>query len=243
MFFLIDWVRRRLAAREPFPDAWREILRRRVPFYRGFDASQRGRFEDKLKVFLLTKSFEGVKGFVVDDEVKVVISAAAARLVMNLPDEHYDRLVEIVVYESHFKHHEEKGVVVLGQAYGPGTVVLSWEAVVGGLENPDDGHDTATHELAHALDAGDGEFDGTPELSTFEAYSPWTNVMSAAYRRLRERTRLDGREVLRDYGATNEAEFFAVATEAFFEKPKQMRRKHPELYETLKSYYRADPAA
>ncbi len=242
MFFLIDWARRRLAAREPFPDAWRVILQRRVPFYARLAGAARDRFEEKLKVFARTKNFEGAKGFVVDDEVRVVVSAAAARLVMNLPEEHYDRLVDVVVYRSHFKHRDEHGVVVLGQAYGPGTVVLSWDAVLHGLGNTTDGLDTATHEFAHALDAGDGAFDGTPELATFEAYAPWTRVMSSAFTKLQARTHAKRREVLRDYGAINEAEFFAVATEAFFEKPHQMRDRHPALYETLKDYYRTDPA-
>jgi hypothetical protein len=239
---LFDWVKRRRAAREPFPDAWRTILRRRVPFYARLDEGERSRFEDKLKVFCRTKHFEGARGFVVDDEVKVVISACAARLVMNLPGEHYQRLVDVVVYQGHFKHHEQEGVVVLGQAYGPGTLVLSWDAVRQGLAVPNDGHDTAIHELAHALDAGDGAFDGTPDLQTFDAYAPWTRVMSGAFTQLQKNVGLGRHEVLRDYGATNEAEFFAVATEVFFERPKRMRHEHPELYEVLKAYYRTDPA-
>lgn len=243
MFFLIDWARRRLAAREPFPAGWRTILRRRVPFYRRLREDERERFETKLKIFARTKSFEGVKGLVIDDEVRVVISAAAARLVMNLEGEHYQRLVDIVVYPAHFKHQEEEGAVVLGQAYGPGTVVLSWEAVLRGLADTSDGLDTATHEFAHALDAGDGAFDGTPELATFDAYAPWTRVMSSAFTQLQRKAARGRDDILREYGAKNEAEFFAVATEVFFERPKQMRVKHPELYEILKSYYRADPAS
>lgn len=243
MFFVIDWVRRRLAAREPFPEAWREILRRRVPFAALLSPQERGRFEHKLKIFARTKHFEGAAGMVVDDEVRVVISAAAARLVMNLPREHYARLVEIIVYPSHLRHDDDPHAVVLGRAVGAGTVVLSWEAVLHGLANTTDGLDTATHELAHALDAADGAFDGTPDLATHEAYAPWTRVMSDAFSRHRRQRRFKRRAVLREYGATNEAEFFAVATEAFFEKPVQMQRRHPDLYDRLKSYYRSDPAA
>lgn len=243
MYFLVDWWRRRRALREPFPEAWREILRRRVPFVARLDAEERERFERKLIVFVRTKYFEGARGMEIDDEVRVVISAAAARLVMNLPDEHYARLVEIIVYRSHMKHEHDPHVAVLGRAIGPGTVVLSWEAVLHGLADDADGLDTATHELAHALDAADGAFDGTPDLATHAAYAPWTVVMSEAYEKLRRQHRFESRAVLRDYGATNEAEFFAVATEAFFEKPVQMRKRHPELYEVLKGYYRNDPAA
>jgi Mlc titration factor MtfA (ptsG expression regulator) len=242
VFFLLDWVKRRVAAREPFVDAWRAILERRVPFYRRFDAAERGRFEDKLKVFVRTKHFEGVKGMVIDDEVKIVIAAAAARLVMNLPDEHYTRLSDIVVYPSHFKPKDAPVGTALGLAFGAGTVVLSWDAVLSGLADPHDGHDTATHELAHALDAADGAFDGTPELATFDAYGPWTRVMTDSFDSLRRAHRKNRRPLLREYGATNEAEFFAVATEVFFEKPVEMRERQPSLYEVLSLYYRADPA-
>jgi MtfA peptidase len=242
VFFLVDWWRRRRAEQEVFPESWREILRERVPFVAGLDEEARARFERKLLVFVRTKHFEGAGGMEIDDEVRVVIAAAAARLVMNLPDEHYARLVEIIVYPSHLKHEHSPHIAVLGRAVGPGTVVLSWEAVLHGLADARDGLDTATHELAHALDAGDGAFDGTPDLATHAAYAPWTEVMSRSFAELRRKRRFERRAVLREYGATNEAEFFAVATEAFFEKPRQMRQRHPELYEVLRSYYRSDPA-
>lgn len=242
MYFVVDWFRRRRAAREPFPEGWREILTRRAPFYRWLGAEEKARFEDKLKVFVRTKHFEGVKGQAVDDEVRVTIGAAAARLIMNLPDEHYARLSDIVVYPSGFKSKSHDDMPALGLAFGAGTVVLSWDAVVAGLADPTDGHDTATHEFAHALDAADGEFDGTPELATFDAYGPWTRVMSSAYDSLRRSHAHHRETLLREYGATNEAEFFAVATEVFFEKPGQMRARHPALYETLSAYYRSDPA-
>ncbi len=243
MFFLFDLVRRKLAEREPFPQAYRLVLHERVPFYRRFDEQERARFETKLKVFVRTKAFVGAGGMVVDEEVKIVIGAAAARLVMNMPDEHYGRLNEIVVYPSHYKHKDKEGHVIFGEAFGPGVVVLSYDAVLHGLRDPNDGHDTATHEFAHTLDAADGAFDGTPELGTFEAYGPFAHVMTRAFASLRSRVGRKGRRVLRDYGATNEAEFFAVATEAFFEKPRQMKEKHPELYRVLADYFRADPAA
>jgi Mlc titration factor MtfA (ptsG expression regulator) len=112
---------------------------------------------------------------------------------------------------------------------------------VGGLRNPRDGHDTATHEFAHVLDRGDGRFDGTPELRASADYAPWAEVMSHHFLELRERSPRQ-RRVLRDYGATNEAEFFAVATETFFEKGRQLRERAPDLYEELRRFYRCDPA-
>jgi MtfA peptidase len=246
IFGLWDALRRRLAAREPFPSAWRAILERRVPFYRRMDAATRAAFEDKLKIFVRTKSFEGAGGLRITDEIKVVIGATAARLVTNLPHEHYEDLVSIIVYPSHYKHPAKDGyhdgTIVLGEANDRGSVVLSWDAVVHGLADPKDGHDTATHEFAHVLDIEDGAMDGTPELPSSQAYAKWARVMTSAYNGLRRR-RSRARPLLRDYGATNEAEFFAVATEAFFEKPRRMRDEQPALYAVLSDYYRCDPAA
>lgn len=206
------------------------------------DAGTRSAFEDKLKVFVRTKSFEGARGFRITDEVRVVVGATAARLVTNLPDEHYEQLLAIIVYPSHYQHPDREGAIVFGEANDRGTVVLSWDAVVHGLADPRDGHDTATHEFAHALDIEGGAMDGTPELGSDGAYAKWARVMTEAYSDLRRR-KGRARPVLRDYGATNEAEFFAVATEAFFEKSKQMKQKQPALYAVLSDYYRCDPAA
>jgi Mlc titration factor MtfA (ptsG expression regulator) len=238
---MFDWFRRRRAAKQPFPDAWRAILEETAPFYRRLDAASRARFEDKLKVFALTKAFIPAGGMVVDDRVKVMVAACAARLSMNLPGEHFARLVEIVVYPSHYKHPGGDDVVIFGEAHHIGTMVLSYDAVRQGLAVDGDGHNTAMHELAHVLDAADGSFDGTPVLR-WAAYAPWARVMSKAFLELRGRSGARRRTVLRSYGATNEAEFFAVATEAFFEKPLQLRKKQPQLYEVLKEYYRVDPA-
>ena len=242
MFGLIDWFRRRRALAEPFPEAWREILREKVPFYRRFRATALHRFEDKLKVFARTKHFIPAGDFTIDDTVKVMIAAGAARLVMNLPGEHYARLTEIVVYGSAY-HHGDKEHVILGEAHGWGTVVLAFDAVRQGLANSEDGHDTAMHEFAHVLDVADGAFDGTPILRSFAAYAPWVRVMSREYTSMKSRCGRERRTVMRRYGATNEAEFFAVATEAFFEKPRQMKEKHPELYEVLRDHYEIDPLA
>jgi Mlc titration factor MtfA (ptsG expression regulator) len=121
-------------------------------------------------------------------------------------------------------------------------VILSWESVLAGLSNPRDGRDTAAHEFAHVLDRADGAFDGTPALRKYSHYRAWAAVMDEHFQGLR-RGRPHERKVLDDYGALNEAEFFAVATESFFEKPRQMKAKTPELYEELRRFYGWDPAA
>lgn len=241
MFALLSWFRRRRAARRPFPEAWRAHLRADVPFYEGLSSAQRARFEDKLKVLVYTKNFFGAGGFPLDERAKVVVGAAAARLVMNMPGQFYQRLGDIVIYPDDYHHPDsDRGDVILGEAHQHGTVVLSWAAVLAGLKNPDDSHDTATHEFAHVLDVQDGRFDGTPVLRRYAAYAPWARVMSREFLSLagkRKRGKPRQNKVLRSYGATNEAEFFAVATETFFEKPRQMKARHPDLYQALADYY------
>jgi MtfA peptidase len=235
---VIAFLRRWRARRRPFPPAWRSILEEKVPFYPRLRPEERDRFEEKLKIFAYTKHFIPAGGMNIDDTVVVLVSAAAARLTLNLPGEHFSRLTEIVVYPSHYKHPGREDVI-LGEAHRFGTMVLSYDALESGIVNDEDGHNTAVHELAHVLDAADGSFDGTPILPG-DAYAPWARVMSAAFLTLRDGGRRRG--VLRSYGATNEAEFFAVATEAFFEKPRQMKKRQPELYQVLAEYYRSDPA-
>jgi len=236
------YFRRKRYAKREFPPEWIPHLEANVAFYRTLPEEMRQRFLDYLKVFVWEKHFIGAGGMEITDEVKVVISAAAVRLIVSMDLSEYNRLTEIVVYPSHYKHPGDDESVIYGEAQSWGTVVLSWEAVLQGLRNPDDGHDTATHEFAHVLDRADGAFDGTPELRAHAHYRPWAQVMSDHYLKLRKRGRKQ-RKTLRSYGATNEAEFFAVATESFFEKPQQMRKNTPDLYEELLRFYGCDPAA
>ncbi len=242
MFGLFRALRRRRLAKRPFPDEWRAHLDARVPFYGQLEPPLRDRFYKYLKIFGWDKHFIGAGGMEITEEVKVVIGAAAVRLVLHRSLSLYNRLTEIIVYPSHYKHPDKDGATVFGEAHSWGTVVLSWAAVVSGLSNPDDGHDTATHEFAHVLDRAGGEFNGTPELDCSTHYQPWAQVMSHHFLALRKGKRRQ-RRVLRNYGATNEAEFFAVATESFFEKPEQMQKRTPDLYDELKRFYGFDPAA
>jgi len=242
MFGLFRALRRRRLAKRPFPEAWLAPLDEHVPFFRELGGEERARFLDALKIFAWEKHFIAAGGMEITDEVIAVISAVAVRLVLHLDLSYYDRLTEIVVYPSHFRHPDaDDDAVIFGEAHAWGTVVLSWEAVLQGLRNQRDGHDTATHEFAHVLDRADGAFDGTPELHAGAHYRAWAEVMSRHFLKLRKRGRAERRS-LRSYGATNEAEFFAVATEAFFEKPRQMREATPDLYEELRRFYRFDPA-
>lgn len=211
-----------------------------APFVARLPPPERDRLLRDVAVFVAEKHFIGAGGLEITEEMQVTIAAAAARLTLRLGLEAYADLTEIVVYPEAYRHPGVDGVAVLGEAHGWGTVVLSWRAVLDGLRNPGDGHDTAVHEFAHVLDRVDGAFDGAPALQASEHYRPWAAAMTRHYARLRARDRRL-RKVLRDYGATNEAEFFAVATEAFFERPARLRESAPELYEQLRAFYGVDP--
>lgn len=239
MFGLFGRVRRMRLAQRELPAHWPEILDKNVPFVRHLDDALRAEFLELLKVFVWDKHWIGAKGMEITDEVKVTVSAAAVRLVLHMGLEPYDGLSEIVVYPFAYTHDGTEGAV-LGEAHTWGTVVLSWPDVRQGLANPHDGHDTATHEFAHVLDVAAGSFNGTPALRSRGDYRPWAHVLERHYRRLRTKNK-DERRVLRMYGATNEAEFFAVATEAFFEKPRQMKKRLPELFDVLHELYQLDP--
>ncbi|GAB4567762.1 MAG: zinc-dependent peptidase [Haliangiales bacterium] len=235
------WLRRRRLKRRPFPPEWHRHLDANVPFAAALTGAERDRFLCDLKVFAWEKHFIAAAGMEITDEVIVTISAAAVRLTVHLGMSRYDRLRELIVYPSHYHHPDRPDGVILGEAHQWGTVVLSWDAVKSGLKNPRDGHDTATHEFAHVLDRAGGDFNGTPALRAHEHYRPWAQVMSRHFLALRNRGRRH-RRILRAYGATNEAEFFAVATETFFEKPAALAKRLPDLYDELRRFYGFDPA-
>ncbi|MCP4503631.1 MAG: zinc-dependent peptidase [Deltaproteobacteria bacterium] len=240
------WRRRQLAKKQ-MPVHWEPLIEERLSFAADMDQEERKVWLEHLKIFAGEKNFEGIR-LELTDEMRVVISGCAARLSRHIGFEVYDRLHSILVYpnsialertsgEGPLAH--EKLVEVLGLHNSNGAVILSWDDVEKGLRFPHDGHDVALHELAHVIDASDGAHDGTPILSRSADYSAWARVFSESFARLQESPR---KHPVDDYGATNEAEFFATATEAFFEKPKRMLAKEPELYEQLCSYYGLDPA-
>ena len=237
---LLGKLRRWQLARRPIPEKWLTILEENVPFYPLISGAMRQHFLEMLKIFIWEKCFIGAGGMVITDEVRVVIAACAVRLVLHLDLSYYDRLSEIVVYPYVYRHLDEE-IAILGEARNWGTVVLSWPAVLQGLASPKSGHETATHEFAHVLDRADGVFDGTPKLRARADYRVWAEIMSRHYLGLQKGDPLEGR-VLRQYGATNEAEFFAVATESYFERPQLMKALVPDLYAELQAFYGGDPA-
>ena len=244
--------RRRHLYEMPFPAEWSGIIERNVPFFKGLDTEERGHLENLIKVFINEKHFEGCGRLQITAEMKVTISAQAFLLLLNLEHNYYDELVSILVYPSGFNHKgvsyneggtiTEEDVPVSGLSYSRGVVILSWPDTIGGSRNTEDGHNVVFHEFAHQLDQLDGSVNGAPVLESREQYRDWGRVLTREYRELQEDVAGRRKSVIREYGASAPAEFFAVVTEIFFEKPHQLKEDHPELYEEFKRYYKQDPA-
>lgn len=210
------------------------------------------RLEDLVQVFLREKEFEGAEGLEVTDEMRVSVAAQACVLLLGDPDTAiYPDLARVVLYPAAYraKTASREGMLVsegdqvrLGESWAHGVVVLAWSAVKQGASNTEDGHNVVYHEFAHQLDQDWGPADGAPELPSGMRYQDWGKALGHELHNL-EHAADEGRPTLLDhYGATNAAEFFAVATETFFEKPLQMRENKPALYAQLAGYYRQDPA-
>ena len=252
MFSFFTKRRRQRLRTQSFPSAWLTIIEKNVSFYNHLPQADQQELQAHIQVFLAEKLFEGCGGLELTDEIKVTIAAQACLLLLHRETDYYPRLITILVYPHAYL---AKGAVSigggavlesetarLGEAWKDGLVVLSWDDVRQGASDLHDGHNVVLHEFAHQLDQQDGSADGAPILERRSQYVTWARVLSEEYEQLRRDAEHGRTNVLDEYGATNLAEFFAVATECFFEKPIPLRRKHRQLYEELKEYYRQDPA-
>jgi len=202
-------------------------------------------------VMIAERRWEGCGGLVLDDEIRVVIAATACLLLVGLEHDHYARVSSILVYPSGWRvpgRIDEQGVRRgashrLGEAWHQGPVVLAWDSARHGAFDPDDGHNLVLHEFAHQLDLLDGRADGRPPLRTRADGRVWRDTMQREFEAL-NRAVDDGRRTLLDkYGASDPAEFFAVATECFFERGAALQARHPSLYDVLRRFYGQDPAS
>ncbi|CAN5908569.1 zinc-dependent peptidase [soil metagenome] len=250
------WVERRRERlrRQPFPAAWRTILRKRVPYVRMLPADLQLQLKRHMQVFLAEKPFIGCDGLRVTDEMRVTIAAQACLLILNRRrTDYYPALREILLYPGAFvvdRVHAEPGGALQeqrralsGESWSRGQVILSWQDSVEGASVVDDGRNVVIHEFAHQLDQQAGHANGAPLLGRRERYARWSQVLSAEYMTLRQRSH-DGEPTLFSaYGATDPAEFFAVVSEVFFEQPHRMAAEHTALYIELARFYRLDPAS
>jgi len=255
---MFQWLanhRRKKLTAVPFPPAWEEIVQHNVAHYCMLEDAERAHLRALIQVFIAEKYWEGAGGLTLTDEILVTISAQACLLLLGLPHNYYQNVLTIIVYPSTVVPPQRKpsffetpfapveGVhPIIGQAFQQGPVIIIWDAALHGGRHPELGHNVVYHEFAHKLDMLDGAADGTPPLRDRAEYRDWVQICSREYLRLKHDAEKGKKSFLNAYGATNEAEFFAVATEQFFDQPHLMIKHAPDLYRVLKEYYRQDPA-
>jgi MtfA peptidase len=255
MFHWLSDHRRKKLTEAPFPAAWEQIVRSNVAHYCMLDIAEQNHLKDLIKVFIAEKYWEGCGGLELTDEIRVIVSAQACLLLLGLPHEFYKNVMTILVYPStvvppkrklgHFEIAQapiEASHPIIGQAFQQGPVIIIWDAALNGSRHPEQGHNVVYHEFAHKLDMLDGAADGTPPLRDRKEFQDWVVTCSREYLRLKGEVKAGRKSFLNAYGSTNEAEFFSVATEEFFDRPLRMKEHSPDLYRVLKEYYRQDPA-
>lgn len=251
MFGFKSWQRKRLR-RQAFPVPWIEIIEKNVPFYEKLPDKDQKELQRHILIFVSEKFFEGCGGLKITDEIKITIAAQACILLLHRKTDYYPGLSSILVYPHSYIarmiKHLPGGVVTegldirLGESWHRGTVVLSWYDVRCGAADIHDGHNVVFHEFAHQLDCN-ARGDNSPVFQNRSNYVAWARILQKDFQKLRRDISRHRRTFLDEYGAANPAEFFAVATEFFFEKPKELKKNHPELYKELKFFYQQDPAA
>ena len=242
---------RQKVVKRPFPSSWRIILKQRMPYFRSLPTDLQLQLKDLIQVFIDEKEFIGCDGIVIDDEMRVTIAAQACLLLLNRKTNFYPKLKQILVYPSVFivKGHEqhiggvvgEKQRLLSGKSWEYGKVVLSWQTTQDDAADPRDGSNVVIHEFAHQLDQEDGNANGAPILSSIHDYSSWSEVLTREFAQLQSHAQQNTPSIFSYYGATNPAEFFAVITEVFFERPQEFYHSHKELYTELSHFFKLDP--
>lgn len=247
VFFWLKRRRRKRIVAQPFPGKWLTYLDANVLQYRLLTKDEQEELRRRVQVFIAEKKWLGCGGLAVDDEMKVTIAAQACLLVLGIDYEyHYDQIRSVLIYPDSYLHPPGEGDglydeerQVYGEAWHRGPIVLSWKNTRGIAG--EHGGNLVFHEFAHHLDDLDGGMDGTPPLERGQLRR-WQRVVDEEYHRLVRASRQGRATLLNQYGASNRAEFFAVATECFFERPGELEERHPGLYTILHDFYRQDPA-
>lgn len=234
------------------PAEWWSILERNLSIFRRLPNEDQNELMGHVQVFLDEKRFEGCGGLEITDEICVTIAAQACLLLLHRDTNYYPELVTILVYPSGYIAYEERYLEGniweegaqerLGETGRKlGSLVLAWDSAKHGATGASHGGNLVLHEFAHQLDFEDFQTDGAPALATRKEYVAWARVMRREFDALRAADDAGHPTVLDTYGATNPAEFFAVVTEAFFERPRALRARHPELYAEFSRFFRQDP--
>ncbi len=239
------------ARRAPFAENWLRLVRQTLPFYDNMPPPLQQQLLNHINKFLYFKQFVGCAGLVVTEEMRVTIAACACLLLLNRPTLEFRNVHWIYLYPAEFvvRHtvSDAAGVVSqdddvrTGESWEDGRIILSWDEVQEGVYDFNDGRNVVLHEFAHQLDAESGSMNGAPLLHSKGAYGSWATILSREFNSLQDHAYFGRESVLDTYGATHPAEFFAVATESFFEEPEALAEEHEELFTELLAYYQVDP--
>ncbi len=226
------------------PQNAKALLSANVAFYRALGDADKTAFEERLRDFLSRTAVTGVGGVVVTDLDKLLVASAAIIPIFSFPDWRYNNIDEVLLYHKAFdKEYSQEGddrniIGMVGSGAMQGQMILSQPALRASFREPNDGSNTAIHEFAHLLDKADGAVDGVPEYLLSKPYTiPWIKHVHETIAQMKA----GGDRDINFYGATNDAEFFAVITEYFFERPHELEEHHPELYKLLEQMFH--PAA
>jgi len=246
------WRRKKVGGRE-FPAEWLSIIQRNVPYYRRLTEAATRELQRDILIFLSEKRFVGCRDLEITDEIKVTIAAQACILLLGRQTDYYPGLRTILVYPEAYvaktRRYLGAGLIAegpevrLGESWRRGSVVLSWDDVRRGVSDASDGDNVVFHEFAHQLDSSGGRGDSSEVLRRRSAFIAWARVLHKSFEKLKRDVGRSRPTILRAYGASSPAEFFAVATESFFERPNELKKKEPQLYNELKNFYHQDPAA
>jgi MtfA peptidase len=251
MGWFTRWRRARILRRSQLDESLWLTAIARYPFTRVLSADERQRLRELVTLFLHEKTLDGAGGLAIRDEIRMAVAVQACMLILNLDLDYFRGWSEIIVYPDEFvadyEYMDEDGVVhkvrepMSGESWLQGPLILSWadtEAAGSG-----DGYNVVMHEFAHKIDMLNGDANGFPPLHKDMQREAWSSVFSAAYADLRARAERGEATVIDAYAAEDAAEFFAVASEAFFEIPQAIRATYPQVYAQLALFYRQDPAA
>lgn len=251
VFIVIPKLRLRYVLMRAFPHHFSKILRKNLPGYTRMPTDLQMQLKRKIRQFLHEKTFVACGDLEMNDEIRVTIAAKACLLLLNRETEVFPKLSHVLVYPSAFvvpRQRIEGGGIVThtnqtlsGESWSDGRVILAWDQIVNNPHNEEMGQDVVIHEFAHQLDSEDGSTNGAPVLPSTVAYRQWSQVMEREFLGLQSAIDQQEEGVIDPYGASNPAEFFAVATEAFFKKSQALAYCHPELFELLRNYFRVDP--
>ncbi len=248
MFNWLRRIKRRRVADRPFPAEWHDILARHARFLTSLRGEQQAKVRRSIQILVAEKNWEGCGGLKITDEHRVTIAAQIARMTVHFEAEFFDSVLSILIYPSAYMARSQTqlsgGIVVegnsgrLGEAWHRGPVILSWNEVLDNVRNPYPQRNVVIHEFAHQLDMQNGSYaDGIPTVESLECAQRWSRVMPAAFDDLAHKCELGIPTVLDCYGATNPAEFFAVASESYFERPAELEDDWPAVFELLDDFY------